>query len=406
MKQTNFFLFPFLVLFLFSCNKEEHYDAVSNRTDKNFVDSKQAVAIASLIGSPPETNGLRSTNAAKLEIESIVPFGDNEQPSFYIVNYKDNKGYVMLSADKRVDAVMAFSTSDNFVIEDDPDLPSGLVDWMYNADDVIEEVRLTDGAGIELETEANQAKINQDLILMVQQSFYQEPDDHLPTTPDPCAPWTIKNGPLMTTTWGQGPGYNDFVPKTGCSTYSNGRAPAGCVAVAMAQLMKYHRYPVHYNWSAMPDEEGSPATASLIYRTGKSVDMTYGCDGSGAYSEDIPNAFKQTFGYRSASIADYTTSNFKTVVKEINQGYPVILSGGRRSNGLLPQYRDGHSWVCDGYWETQGCPEEGDSYVVLYFWMNWGWGRKYNGWYGFQKWDLEDGSSFNYKPKMIYNIRP
>ena len=42
--------------------------------------------------------------------------------------------------------------------------------------------------------------------------------------------------PLLTTKWGQGYPYNGL-----CPDYDNDRAAAGCVAVAMAQIMNYHR---------------------------------------------------------------------------------------------------------------------------------------------------------------------
>ena len=44
--------------------------------------------------------------------------------------------------------------------------------------------------------------------------------------------------PLLTTKWGQGYPYNGL-----CPDYGNDRAAAGCVAVAMAQIMNYHRWP-------------------------------------------------------------------------------------------------------------------------------------------------------------------
>lgn len=33
---------------------------------------------------------------------------------------------------------------------------------------------------------------------------------------------------------------------------SNFQVYAGCVPIAMAQVMKYYQHPTNYNWSAMP----------------------------------------------------------------------------------------------------------------------------------------------------------
>ena len=40
--------------------------------------------------------------------------------------------------------------------------------------------------------------------------------------------------------WGQGTGYNLFMPPRGCDC---GRALAGCGPVALAQIMRYYRFP-------------------------------------------------------------------------------------------------------------------------------------------------------------------
>lgn len=47
--------------------------------------------------------------------------------------------------------------------------------------------------------------------------------------------------------WGQGYPYNKNVPYN-CGS---GKAPAGCVAIAMAQIMSYHKKPSNYNWNLL-----------------------------------------------------------------------------------------------------------------------------------------------------------
>ncbi|WP_394332158.1 C10 family peptidase [Anditalea andensis] len=50
--------------------------------------------------------------------------------------------------------------------------------------------------------------------------------------------------------------------------YSKGRAPAGCVATAVDQIMKYHKFPNTYNRDAMPNHSGSAATSILMRNIG------------------------------------------------------------------------------------------------------------------------------------------
>src|SRR5690606_56312 len=96
----------------------------------------------------------------------------------------------------------------------------------------------------------------------------------------------VQYGPLLKTLWGQGVPYNDKVTKTGCSNYSNGRAPTGCVATAIAQVARYHAYPsTKYKWSIMPNRlwasdkgsNGANEVAKLMKDIGDWVGMDYGC---------------------------------------------------------------------------------------------------------------------------------
>ena len=148
-----------------------------------------------------------------------------------------------------------------------------------------------------------------------------------------------KYGPYLNTTWDQGSdssgGYNDYCPWDpayfilGYIRYSL----VGCVATAMAQIVNYHEYPSSVSFTSADDYqyfwEGigwfylselppffDPASASissitypassdmaarLSYACGVSVDMKYTGDGSSATTADVATAFKNKFGYASAT---------------------------------------------------------------------------------------------------------
>ena len=221
--------------------------------------------------------------------------------------------------------------------------------------------------------------------------------------------------PLVQQRWNQDAPYNMYVP-AGC--------PTGCVATAMAQLMKYWEWPLQgtgehsyqwngqtlsanfgettYEWDNMIDFYGNgagtpeqrQAVATLMWHCGVSVNMNYEPDGSGAFSGDVPVAINNYFSYsehathysRSGSYNDWIAL-LKTY---IDQHIPLYYSGQSPEGG--------HAFVCDGY--------DADDF----FHFNWGWGGASNGFI------LIDGEHFDYTgsqaivydfvPDYVYNQMP
>ncbi|MDB5282259.1 MAG: Peptidase family protein [Bacteroidota bacterium] len=224
-------------------------------------------------------------------------------------------------------------------------------------------------------------------------------------------PGITKSGvvtPLVTTTWNQEPYYNQLCP---FSTTDNQRAVTGCVATAMAQIMKFWNYPATgtgsysytdappsfsnnygvqsanfgattYNWAAMPLNltANNTAVATLMYHCGVSVAMDYGDDnqgGSGAWvlqSEAgtgrpcAQKSYATYFGYNAATMqgvkpTSYTAAGWITLLEnELSAGRPIQYEGFEASGG-------GHTWVCDGF----------DANNMFH--MNWGWGGYDNGYF-------------------------
>ncbi|MEZ4807976.1 MAG: thiol protease/hemagglutinin PrtT [Flavobacteriales bacterium] len=206
--------------------------------------------------------------------------------------------------------------------------------------------------------------------------------------------------PLMQTLWDQQPNVNALCP---------GGSVTGCVATAMAQIMKFHNHPAQgagfhsynapnygtlsanfgsttYNWTSMPNTVSGPnnAVATLMYHCGVSVDMQYSPQVSNAYviSSQSPiqacaeYAFKTYFGYSTnlqGRIRDnFTEQNWINMLRgELDASRPVFY-GGFGSGG-------GHAFVCDGYDDSN------------FFHFNWGWGGQVNGY--FQVGALNPGST-------------
>lgn len=389
---------------LFSC---KNYDA-SNDTEKTIINNEFAISketAMSIANSLLIVNTAESHNNTSLKDPNIttrtskkaktileVPDKDS-QTAYFIINYEGG-GFVILAGDKRSEPILAFSETNEFNLESDY-FPSGLVAWLYSSKENIENIRDKNGKI----SQQNQKQWN-DLqegsadIISCRNIKPEEPD---------CAPYTIQKGPFLATTWGQGCGYNSQTPSMSCGPC--GHAWTGCVATAMAQVMKYYQYPTSYSWSNMPNSYGTSTTALLMRDIGNAVNMDYGCNGSSADTQDeVASSFKNDFGYSSASYSDY---NYQTVESELNYNRPVILRGGRNTGWwMFGQYSDGHAWVCDGYLQYID-PCWGS---ILKFHMNWGWGdsstgTSYNGWYSFNNFNPGD-NTFNYKTGMVYKIKP
>ena len=204
----------------------------------------------------------------------------------------------------------------------------------------------------------------------------------------------------------------------GCTKYDNGKPPVGCVAVATAQIMAFHRYPSTFNWAAMPNREGSDETARLMADIGRHVDMKYECDGSSANTNKAAQVLRNAYGYRSANWNDEYQANI--VFNNLKAGRPVILRGGRNAGWwIIGIYKDGHAWVCDGVhlYTDYICHkwEESDPYVDNHDWafngstmflhVHWGWGGDYTAY--FLAGHFNPGSrEYNYKLGMIVDIIP
>ena len=217
--------------------------------------------------------------------------------------------------------------------------------------------------------------------------------------------------------WGQDEPYNQLTP-----TKKGVKAPTGCVATAMAQVMYYHKWPKKgtgkhtdsydrtltvnfsqsvYEWDKMLDsyggmysEEEADAVAKLMYDCGVAVDMQYLHNGksSGAYPDDIAPALKKYFGY-STDVTYLTRDGAKVdwdgiLTDELDNGRPVIYGGSDKSDG-------GHQFVCDGYEEMDG---------KILFHINWGWNGMYNGYFLSSVLDASSSMSFSLDQNITYGI--
>lgn len=333
------------------------------------------------------TTSFRQKSAANLELAYTAPLDEFQKSSgnacYYVFNVKGG-GFVIVSASRNILPILAYAPEGRF---DTTGMPTN---FRYLLDAMREEI--TDAVVRQIPA-SESVSSRWDLLLQPTAGiqFNEKAESVEPLT-----------SRIM---WDQWPYYNDSCPKDGkvSSVYYGGRCPAGCTATAMAIVIRYWKYPIHgygshsyrhstygllsanfgnttYKYANMPEYFGAlpkayqrSATAQLLYHCGVATDMTYSPTGSGAYvyaywnenAQDARNAFRNYFGYRSASgerKINFNDTQWKNLLKsQLREQQPVIFSGYSPTGGGA-----GHAFVCDGF----------DKNDLFHF--NWGWGGSYN----------------------------
>lgn len=323
---------------------------------------------------------------------------EKEVPGLHVALYEhgDKKGFMILSANRRTSPILAYGEFDDLSAANVSEMPEALKLWMQKSEEEVKRVR--QGALLSDDEYADQ----------VYAVIYPPDDDGGGDDGgggSGCGTYqTFEYGPLLATRWGQGCPYNQLAPQS-CATADNcDRARAGCVAVAIAQIMRYHEWPNNYNWGIMEDryflndlgDPGAWDVAHLMRLIGASVNMNYGCESSWslgwAHSPNLyERAFDDFFYSNNGNTAQYYG---QTVANDIKTGNPVLLSGCEGSLGA-----GCHAWVCDGYRNMYN-----NCYGHTYYHMNWGWNGTWNGWFG-ANWSV-DGDTYDQWKRMHTSIRP
>ncbi|MCD8387345.1 MAG: C10 family peptidase [Bacteroidales bacterium] len=298
---------------------------------------------------------VRAKVAAKTQPQLLFTARAAERPTAYVFSNAAEAGYMVLSADDKALPVLGYSDSGSF---DPNNIPDGLKYWL---DLYGREMEYANANGLE-----------------------------------PATPMKVQNEfapiePMCSTVWGQDAPYSNM-----CPAYGSTHAVTGCVATAMAQMMKYHEYPAvgtgtakvtfygstysvafgdyPLDWANMTDTYTSASTtaqkdavATLMYLCGMSVDMSYALDASGAVSNNIPAGLIDHFDYDKGTwyaVRDlYSLSQWQQMIyNDLANVGPVVYSGATADY-------EGHCFVCDGY-SSDG-----------YFHFNWGWEGMSDGYY-------------------------
>ena len=344
-------------------------------------------------------SAVKKTPAKKMVMKSVPAQEENQ---YYVYENENGEGWVIVAANDVITPILAYSETGHFRTDN---MPVNVRKWMGKYNDFVKKIE-ADGA--------TQDEVVAQEWMALKKSVRKAKGDAVV-------------GPLVKTTWDQDDPFWDLCPGSGSS-----KAYTGCVATAMAQVMKYWEWPVKgtgshsyqpldpnsntgakskrygvqsanfgettYDWANMKNSyTGSyntaeaTAVATLMYHCGVASEMMYGNDadgGSGTYTVnyddwDDPtcaqNALVTYFGYKKDGLTGYmrdgNTYEGHTYYKKWNDTdwTAMIKAELDKKHPILyggaGSGGGGHSFICDGY-DDAG-----------YFHFNWGWSGENDGYY-------------------------
>lgn len=223
-----------------------------------------------------------------------------------------------------------------------------------------------------------------------------------------------ENG-LCKVKWGQLYPYNMY-----CPVIDGQRAKACCLSVALGQLMSVYKYPSQYSgftfdWDEMTkfekaynvSEEAKNSIGKLMQFLGEknNLAVSYGKDQSSADLDNVKRSLRN-FGYSNGgSIKDYSTAD---IVSELIKRNSVVISGYSHKNNIwewfssFKVYTGGHSWLAHGLLRRSRTVTEYSRGKLIKEWTetkwyilcNWGWNCDDDGYYLSEVFDTNAGPSF------------
>lgn len=289
---------------------------------------------------------------------------NNQEPTFYVFNRTDYPGFVIVSGDDVAMPIIGYSLKNSFKTEG---MPSNIKSWFQG---IREEINYARQSGTKAATTRNTEVGNVEV-------------------------------QLETALWNQEAPYNDLCPE-----FETGKTVTGCVATAVAIVMRYHQWPEKgigtlpgytyndynkisrtipdqplghtYEWDKLPlshiksdaSEETKQAIAQLMYDCGVMSEMAFNTaknGGSGTTSEKALSGLINYMQYSTSAYIQYrqfypADAWHEKIKKDIREVGPVLYGGSNSKE-------EGHQFILDGYTDNN------------YFGVNWGWSGSCNGYY-------------------------
>ncbi len=375
-------------------------------------------------------------------IAVITPFADADGTVLYYYVALAPQGFLVLAAHDYIEPVIAFSDHGDITGLSDV----GPFKLMLDKDMTTrrQNALLFEAAGQKAAGPGKAAIPGQNLPDLVRNAHLKwqkllDPDKSDPTYYGSSSVNETRTAPLLQSEWNQ-----QTVNGEACYNYyappgpdgAAGNYYIGCVATAMAQVMRYFTYPTAgigvtsytyqvsgsstsgnsrgsdgsgnaYNWSQMPLK---PATSgvtsnqrqmigSLCYDCAITARMNFTPTGSGAQYLNACTAMKNTFGFGNIIYA-YSGNQATTIAMDTLQpiidsnlaaDLPIMLGISRNTGSGW----SGHAVICDGHGYTGG---------TEYHHINMGWGGAYDAWYSLPTIDAATDRTYTVVDSVMYNI--
>lgn len=322
----------------------------------NPIDVEQARQAVENFRRKPAKGGKQRAKLQNGDLQyAFTQMTDNGTPAIYVFN--TGNGFVLTSADDATTPILGYSDSGEF---DPNEIPDGLKYLMGEYTRQITALRANAKAAA------------------TQYPYKVE--------------YTTPVTPLLSTRWDQEAPYNNECP---VALSPSGRAATGCMTTAIAQIMRFHKWPTTgfgshemeaiqgagketkvrnyysttYNWDAMPlhksDNSGAGEVSKLMMDVAVALGTTFGSVSSAVDITIVPmllSYFNYDPSIEKVTMSSKTPEEFnKIVIGDLQAGRPVYFQGGPATSG--------HAFVCDGY-DGEGL-----------FHINWGWSGKSDGYY-------------------------
>ena len=327
----------------------------------------------------------------EFSIKETLPVINEGDTLFYAVNFYP-KGFVMISASKKLHPIPAYSFESWYTSENQPENAKAWIEqYIHQA----------------VYAHRTSSIPNQEAARQWERLLDLEQGSKIKFSGKSVEPLTCAD-------WNQDWPYNEMCPVDPAGP--GGHCYAGCVSTAIGLIMYYYRWPdtgvgyysytqspyglleadfgnTHYAWEKMTNSinESDSAIAQLLYHIGVSCDLVYGPYGSGMYNHKAANAFRTHFKYSPETqyvYRDSTTMDWDSLLTtHLDRKMPLYYAGWS-----VPDI-NGHAFVCDGYQGTG------------YYHFNFGWGGSFNGYY-YTNNLTPGGSNFNLAQEIIINCHP
>ncbi len=391
------------------------------------------------------------------EYTTEIIYTDKGTPGMYVINFADNGGFLLISATKKHEPILAHSESGHYNLTD-MEKPLPVLEWQnsmlsdiqrareesdtlnstWNAFREISEtidcrsvLSRSDPYGLETMIADSLTSWRRKGYSVSSIDSYEPRDDvekaFLEDLCNNMYPIAVDNWKdyvfvvrytkfismridnMLETQWHQGSNFNAYFP------FWNGtkeKQAVGCGPIAVGQIMRYHKKPANINWNDMPATYATNSTAEFLYNLALKADAKYETK-ENLTSTTIPNLKKafESYGYK-CKLGNY---NHYTVMQNIKANRPVLMSGIDVDSGK------GHAWLISGVQDYENA-----NIVIIYYpisrntmnsafehqdnpshtythYCNWGWGGLYDGFFGMDRFD-PGNRNYSSNNRMLYDI--